>query len=67
MSNDIERWLKWLTDMAVLVRVIALALAALAGAIVERDVGVLPQDGPAQRSGSSFKLSADRAACPPLR
>lgn len=60
-----ERLIQWLTDIAVLVRVIALALAAIAGAILERDVGVLP-DAPAPVSGLSSKLLVDKAVCPPL-
>ena len=62
MLNERGRF-EWLIDALVLVRVIALALAAIAGAILERDVGVLPDPGPV--SGSSSRLLADRAVCPP--
>lgn len=55
---------EWLIDALVVVRVIALALAAIVGAILERDVGVLP-GAPAPASGSSSKLLADKAECPP--
>jgi len=59
-----ERIDKWLTAVAVLARVIALVAAAIAGAIAERDVGVLPAGGPDLRSGSSSKLLGDKAECP---
>lgn len=62
-----ERIDKWLTAVAVLARVIALVAAAIAGAIAERDVGVLPAGGLDLRSGSSSKLLEDKAECPPPR
>lgn len=40
--SKIERVNKWLDTLGALARVIALLAAALAGAIAERDVGVLP-------------------------
>jgi len=55
--------LAWLTDIAVLVRALALLVAAIAGAVIERDVGVLPPADPV--SGSSSKLLAEPAVCPP--
>ena len=58
---------EWLIDALVIVRVVALALAGIAGAILERDVGVLPAGPGPLNSGSSFRSSVDREACPPLR
>ena len=43
---DRKEIISWLTDIAVVVRVIALAVAAIAGALIQRDVGVLPDAGP---------------------
>ena len=60
-----EEKFEWLTDVARAARIIAILLAALAGAIVERDVGVLPGDRVPVSSVSSSKLSVDRAECPP--
>jgi len=62
-----ERIDKWLTAVAVLARVIALVAAAIAGAIAERDVGVLPAGGRDLRSGLSSKLLGGKAECPPPR
>lgn len=56
---------EWLIDALVIVRVVALALAAIAGAILERDVGVLPGAPDPASSGSSFRSLGDREACPP--
>ena len=63
---DRKEMMSWLTDIAVMVRVIALAIAAIAGALIQRDVGVLPDVAPrAPLNVSSSKLSADKAECPP--
>lgn len=58
---------RWLIVVARLARVIALVAAAIAGALLERDVGVLPADVPGVPSGLSSKLLADKAECPPHR
>ena len=60
-----ERKYEWLIDIAVVVRVLALAIATALGAILERDVGVLPDAPRGQRSELSSKLLADRAECLP--
>ena len=63
---DRKEIISWVTDIAVLVRVIALTIAAIAGALIQRDVGVLPDAAPpAPLNVSSSKLSAAKAECPP--
>lgn len=60
-----ERNYEWLIGIAALVRVVALVIAAVLGAILERDVGVLPDAPQGQRSELSSKSSADKAECLP--
>ena len=60
-----ERNYEWLIGIAALVRVVALAIAAVLGAILERDVGVLPGGPQDQRSGLLSRSSAARAECLP--
>ena len=63
---DRKEMISWVTDIAVVVRVIALTIAAIAGALIQRDVGVLPDAAsPAPLNVSSSKLSAAKAECPP--
>jgi len=63
---DRKEMISWLTDIAVVVRVIALAVAAIAGALIQRDVGVLPDAAPpVPLNVSSSRLLADKAECPP--
>lgn len=63
---DRKELISWLTDIAVVVRVIALAVAAIAGALIQRDVGVLPDAvPPVPLNVLSSKLSAAKAECPP--
>lgn len=60
-----ERWIKWLTDAAQVVRAIALLAALIAGAILER-VGALPDAArvvPVHNELSSKSLG-DKGACP---
>ena len=65
---DRKEMMSWLTDIAVMVRVIALAIAAIAGALIQRDVGVLPDVAPpAPLNVSSSKLSAAKAEYQPPR
>jgi len=65
--RDRKELIGWLTDIAVVVRVIALAVAAIAGALIQRDVGVLPDAAPrAPLNVSSSKLLGDKEVCPPL-
>ena len=65
---DRKEMISWLTDIAVVVRVIALAVAAIAGALIQRDVGVLPDAvPPVPLNVSSSRLLADKAECPPPR
>lgn len=61
-----ERFESWLIRAATLARAVALIVALVAGAILERDVGLLGE-GPERPSGSSSKLLADRAECLPPR
>lgn len=61
-----RRYISWLTDAALLARAIALALAALVGALAQRDAGVLPPAEPGQHSVSSSKLSI-AGECPQPR